>query len=621
MCCFGLCRSNVHGIGHLLEITYQPSFTAEVLSAAHLLPPMPQAQGLLLSFDVPAFGMRMDGEITDLRFNNGYGEVTFESFVYSGVAAQLTLRNEYANGTTGVLQIKGASLNFRAGDHKPRTHFVADSLYALLGLAGQVRISIPNMNIDLGLNFKIRPSEISKFLELRQIEFGLMVIEKATGLQFAVPQHISGDEIKSIGVAYHARGKDGEALRSPIVFYETSRSRLTDDRGIYRFWSLLPGLYIVSAGGFSGLITAYDDDSPTYYPSSTLGSANQLVLNSGQELTGIDIRYRGYTGHAISGTLMGNSPPSYVEVYLFTDNGDYLESISLDPAEATGPFAFAKASDGVYSLVAVRSTENQATAISAPKRVTVNGADISGINLKLLPLGSLSGRITLENDPKLDCKSKKTNKLTEIVLSLRSVGPPKDIYPSFIESQLTNAASPDSDGRFAMKRVPAGDYRIESWAPTDDWYVSTIALGSGARRTDVAPKGIAISAGQIVSGLNVVMKNGAAGFSGDIIPTAGAALSTDLRVWLVPAEPNRVDERLSFAETEADNNGSFKFKNLAPGSYRIIAHAFHEKDSNGLAADTAEGRRRLLREAGDRAPLVELHPCEKQKGYRLKLLG
>jgi hypothetical protein len=186
------------------EITYQPSFTAEVLSAAHLLPPMPQAQGLLLSLDVPAFGMRMDGEITDLRINNGYREVTFESFVYSGVAAQLTLRNEYANGTTGVLQIKGASLNFRAGDHKPRTHFVADSLYALLGLAGQVRISIPDMNIDLGLNFKIRPSEISKFLELRQIEFGLMVIEKATGLQFAVPQHISGDEIKSIGVAYHA---------------------------------------------------------------------------------------------------------------------------------------------------------------------------------------------------------------------------------------------------------------------------------------------------------------------------------------------------------------------------------------------------------------------------------
>ena len=172
-----------------------------------------------------------------------------------------------------------------------------------------------------------------------------------------------------------------------------------------------------------------------------------------------------------------------------------------------------------------------------------------------------------------------------------------------------------------MKRVPAGDYRIESWAPTDDWYVSTIALGSSGRRTDVASKGIAISAGQIISGLNVVMKNGAAGFSGDIIPTAGAALPTDLRVFLAPAEPNRADERLRFAETEADSNGSFKFKNLAPGSYRIIAHAFHEKNSNGLATDTAKARSLLLREAGDKAPLVELHPCEKLKGYLLKLLG
>jgi hypothetical protein len=117
------------------------------------------------------------------------------------------------------------------------------------------------------------------------------------------------------------------------------------------------------------------------------------------------------------------------------------------------------------------------------------------------------------------------------------------------------------------------------------------------------------------------MKNGAAGLSGEIIPTAGAALPTDLRVFLVPTERNRADERLRFAETEADSNGSFRFKNLAPGSYRIITHAFYEKDSKGLSADTANARSLLLREAGDIAPVVELHPCEKRKGYVLKLLG
>src|SRR5262249_35642057 len=106
----------------------------------------------------------------------------------------------------------------------------------------------------------------------------------------------------------------GDKPLIPAYSWEFSRSRITDDRGMYRFWGLQPGTYIVSAGrgafGFSrGSLTVYDDDSPTYYPSSTLGSATRLELVSGQELTGIDISYRGYTGHAVTGAAAGNTPP------------------------------------------------------------------------------------------------------------------------------------------------------------------------------------------------------------------------------------------------------------------------------------------------------------------------
>jgi len=120
------------------------------------------------------------------------------------VSVLLTLRNEHSNGATSDLQIKEASLSLRVNDHRPRTHFMANSLYAVLGLAGPVNVSIPSLNIELGLEFAMLASEVASFLQLRQTYFGLMVIEKATGLKFEIPPHISAEEMNSISFAYHA---------------------------------------------------------------------------------------------------------------------------------------------------------------------------------------------------------------------------------------------------------------------------------------------------------------------------------------------------------------------------------------------------------------------------------
>ncbi len=186
------------------EITYQPSFSAELLSAASFVPPLSKPHDSLLILEVPAFGIHIQGEINDLNVGVGYTEVTFESFIDTGVSALLTLRNEYSNGVGSDLQIKEASLSLRVNDHRPRTHFIASTLYAMLGLAGPVKVSIPALNIDLGLHFAMPPSEAAAFLQGRQTYFGLMVIEKATGRSFEIPPHISGEEMSSIAFAYHA---------------------------------------------------------------------------------------------------------------------------------------------------------------------------------------------------------------------------------------------------------------------------------------------------------------------------------------------------------------------------------------------------------------------------------
>ena len=104
-----------------------------------------------------------------------------------------------------------------------------------------------------------------------------------------------------VAVVIHAlRTKDAEG--KAVEGISQPRDRLTDDRGVYRIYGLPPGTYVISAGGpgvfFSGVIGPYDNDVPTYAPSSTRDTAAEVMVRSGDEATGVNIQYRGEAGHA-----------------------------------------------------------------------------------------------------------------------------------------------------------------------------------------------------------------------------------------------------------------------------------------------------------------------------------
>ena len=186
------------------ETAHQPALSAQFVSPPQFLPRLDQRQDLSLTIEVPAFGAKLIGDVSNLRFDQDYSTVVFDSPIDANVFAQLTLHNVRSNGGGDDLRIENVSLRLEIANHDARTHFVSDSLYAMLGLAGPIKISVPNLKIDLGLNFNIATREISKFLQLRQLEFGLMVIGKACSIDFEIPPHISGEEVNSISFSYHA---------------------------------------------------------------------------------------------------------------------------------------------------------------------------------------------------------------------------------------------------------------------------------------------------------------------------------------------------------------------------------------------------------------------------------
>src|SRR6185295_15587169 len=99
----------------------------------------------------------------------------------------------------------------------------------------------------------------------------------------------------------------------------------TDDRGIYRIYGLDAGYYQVAAGGRSAAgfymggdrTSAYDGDAATYFPSSTVDTATEVIVRAGDEATNIDIRYRDNRGHSLSGTISGSKGSRVEAIQVF----------------------------------------------------------------------------------------------------------------------------------------------------------------------------------------------------------------------------------------------------------------------------------------------------------------
>jgi hypothetical protein len=435
------------------------------------------------------------------------------------------------------------------------------------------------------------------------------------------------------------------------AFYSRWR---TDDRGVYRIYGLPAGSYLVRAAGrgsqnFSSRPSAYDSDSPTYYPSATRDGAVEVQVQTGQEATDIDIRHRGERGHAVSGTVVGAFGAGQfggggASVLLrHVASGASEGTAFVSGAAETRSFAFEGVADGDYELTASSGgAETESGTASAPLRVTVRGADLTGLRLALAPLASLSGRVAFEpmsaaDAARPDCKGVRQPAMYEsLVTALREAAADE---PSNTPGGMSERA-PDERGEFTLRNLTAGRYRLGMRLHDDNLFARSITqavntntpAGQSAATSaprpnvaDIARNGISVAAGERAAGVTVSVAQGAASLRGRLAfaDDAGAPAG-NWRVHLVPAEPERADDVLRYAETLALPDGSFAFRNLAPGRYHLLARAVAESElrratSRRRAAWDAAARAELRREAEAARNAVALTPCQRAEDFTLRL--
>jgi protocatechuate 3,4-dioxygenase beta subunit len=445
-----------------------------------------------------------------------------------------------------------------------------------------------------------------------------------------------------VAVAVRAiRMSDPNGRQLPRAF-AYSQPYMTDDRGIYRLFGLQPGTYIVKAGGgldFSGIPNAYDSDAPTFFPSSTRDTAAEIQVRSGEEATGTDIRYRGERGRTISGIISGVNDPNLrygLSVTLAqASTGAYESTTTVQPGGKPS-FSFSGIGDGEYELTAQQGLGGGDNAFSTPRRVTVKGSDVTGIELPLVPLASISGNVFLEAPPKETCGDKRGATFLETLISARRNEKAPSLEATRAPFFLVSGSIPDDQGKFTIHSMQTGSYRLTVRLPSDAWYVRSIALPAslivrptGAQSKPAETKSaqaaslITLKTGDHITGITVNLAQDAANLRGRVVAsTEGAALPANLKVYLVPQERERAEDVLRYSEVAIKSDGAFTLANLAPGRYFIIIRPAPENDPlertpRPLAWDTTE-RAKLRRAAETANVALELKPCQRIGDYTVR---
>lgn len=406
----------------------------------------------------------------------------------------------------------------------------------------------------------------------------------------------------------------------------------TDDRGVYRIYGLLPGTYVVSAGGPNPFgpseRDAFDTDVPTYAPSATRDTATEINVRSGEEVAGVDIRYRGEQGRTISGEVKALPDAAYNVVLNASGDGVVPWTTStFSSSPGGGPFVFNGIADGEYQLVAMSFPRGGSREVSAAvKKIVVRGGDVTGIELTTVPLATVSGNVVLEESKIPECSNKQRPQFNEILVSAwHNDNEASKETPATLWAVGAPVAV-DADGKFVLRNLAGGEYYFATRLTAKYWYLQSISFApspSGAAKVPAKPIDTTqvwtrVKLGERLSDLTVTLAQGAASLSGQLV-SENQQVPEKLFVYLVPAQDEKAVLRYYAAPVTPD--GKIALHNIAPGRYLVVAQLFTEDVATPLTLlrrpDASEARARLRREAEAAKTEIELKPCQNVTDFQL----
>lgn len=344
--------------------------------------------------------------------------------------------------------------------------------------------------------------------------------------------------------------------------------QITDDRGIYRIYGLPPGNYVIGVGGEDSYFSSVKYPQIYYSDAAEQKQAKIISVKAGEEITGINLRLgvAGKTYEAIGRVIeveTGKPVPSIrVSCQTIDNSADDSEGGYGDgQTDRLGNFRMTGLKRGKYSCNLHGGWMEPTEFYSEPTTFDLADADVSGVEIKALRGGSISGVSIIEgpNDPKAK------SKLARVMVYVNSEP----------ENEQDGANQPGSHHQTTIK--PDGTFLITGVAPGK---VSLNVHNAGDRALSFvrlersgAPieESFRLTKGERVTDLQLVFTVGTGVIRGQIQSTSQQP---------AVAEPYRIQARLVGNTTGVwfgnlvDDKGRFELSNLPNGEYELQLNGF-----------------------------------------------
>ncbi|MDX2041520.1 MAG: carboxypeptidase regulatory-like domain-containing protein [Acidobacteriota bacterium] len=368
-------------------------------------------------------------------------------------------------------------------------------------------------------------------------------------------------------IAHHVRlshvivGPDGQTyLQNRGGLFN---SQITDDRGVYRIYGIPAGNYAISAGGESGYFGG-NKYSQTFYPDTPdEKQAKTIPVKSGEEVTGINLRLgakrktyeaAGRIIESDSGKPVPNIRVSCQKIYE-EGSEDHEGGYGEGQADQQGNFRLTGLNRGKYSC-RVRAGWMEATDFYAePTTFQVQDEDVSGIEIKALRGGTISGVSIIEGSNDVATKAK----LSRIM-----------IYANAEPEERQDRTQPSSHHQTTIK--PDGTFLLTGVAPgkvtlhvnsLGDRSMSLIRIEQGGAPIEESFK---LAKGEKITDVRLIFAAGTGAIRGQVQPTSRPQ---------TVGETYRIQARLQGNKTGVwfnnlvDEKGRFELSSLPAGEYEL----------------------------------------------------
>jgi Carboxypeptidase regulatory-like domain len=478
----------------------------------------------------------------------------------SAVSGRVTFKGEPVSGATVSIQLNRIiSIN---PNWTLRAQTDQNGEYRIVGVAaGHHSISASAPGFGLINDIPYTDLKVAEGENLGNIDFELKRGGAITGrVTDSNDRPLVGERVELM--KFFQDGKAGPLFAGGL---NTGR---TDDGGVYRFYGLPAGRYLVNVGASAKgaqLLRPSSSYLPrTFHPNVTQQSEAKVIeVSEGTEITGVDIVVaEAEKTYSIYGRVISadsGQPVAGVELscgYISEERQGRRNITGWGPpgarSDANGEFRLAGLLAGKLMLFAKLDQESEV--FSEVEVREISDSDIHDVALKIRQGGSISGVIVIEgaSDPAVLSKVSK--------LQLNSVVMTKQLDPPGIGQTKVN-----TDGSFRIKGLRPGKIHISMSQNSTSRSFSVLRIERGGTLISWND-GIEVGPGENISGVRVVVGYASSAIQGEV-KIIGSTLPANQSLYVHAKYLN--DEQRIPALMETDARGQFVFENLLPGEYEL----------------------------------------------------